>query len=235
MYSMNHRLKASPLTRKAALVPALLGLVACSTSELPPSPEPKPEPLPVVAKPAPPPMRQYEPPPGMTAPQPEPVFPRMEILYLEPDAFPEAPPELRKALDELGCRIPQTADPEAPPTDEYFSQDNLVSGHFKSTAELHWAVFCSRNGETALLLFDSQGRLEDQLEDPRGDGEGGYLDYIDVADREHILEDHESFGGGDTPEPPPILLEGVESGVAGKGSSIYYWHDCQWLQLQGGD
>ena len=57
----------------------------------------------------------------MTAPQPEPVFPRVEVLYLEPDAFPEAPPELRKALAELGCQIPQTADPWDPPTDEYFN------------------------------------------------------------------------------------------------------------------
>ena len=172
-------------------------------------------------------------------PAPRKVDPRAyvprPILYLEPDHFPEAPPELRRALDERGCRIPQIYDPEYPPEIETeLYQGNLVSGHFKSTAELHWAVLCSVDKQTSLLVFDSSGRLEDTLGGPSEDYDGGFIWYVDEADREHILEDHANFGYG-TLKPPPIFHEGVEEGIVGKGSWIHYWHDCQWIGLQGGD
>ncbi len=63
------------------------------------------------------------------------------VLYLDPDQFPEAPPELRQALKERGCGIPQVYDPEIFGSNPEFEQWNLVPGYFKSTAELHWAVF----------------------------------------------------------------------------------------------
>jgi len=73
-------------------------------------------------------------------------------VYLDPDDFPEAPAELRQALSSLGCRIPQVPFWSLP--DEFRPQPphNLVSGYFKSLESLHWAVLCSRSGESALLL-----------------------------------------------------------------------------------
>jgi hypothetical protein len=217
------------LPKKWLLATTILYVIACSPGDPPPSPRPSPPPAPVPSPPG-----AEEPVLELPIPKPPPPYIPSPVLYLEPDQFPEAPPELRQALTELGCGIPQVLDPpESVQTELY--QDNLVSGHFKSTGELHWAVLCSRNKETTLLLFDSLGRLEETLDGPREDDEGSFLWYVDATDREHILEDHASFGGKDTPEPPPIFLEGLEDGLAGKASSIRYWHDCQWIELQGGD
>ncbi len=46
---------------------------------------------------------------------------------------------------------------------------NLISGYFKSLAELHWAVLCSRSGNSSLLLYDSLGQLVEKLEGPSED------------------------------------------------------------------
>lgn len=225
------------MAAKASLLAIIsLGLLACPSRDAPPPPLPVPRenvPAPPVAEPEPP-----APPPRVKPP----LDPRIEawqkagVPYLEPGDFPEAPPELRKALSALGCRIPQVSDyefPDSPPAP--FVPGNLVSGYFKSTSELHWAVLCSQQGRTTLMVFDSLGNLEDQLEGPGDDPAYGFDSYIGVADREHILDDYQSFGGSDTPAPPPIFHEGLESGVSEKASLIYYWHECQWIELQGGD
>lgn len=223
------------MAAKASLLAVIsFGLLGCPSRDAPrppPSVPREPVPWPPVAEPEPPPPPQVEP---ALDPQIE-AWQRAGVQYLEPDQFPEAPLELRKALSELGCRIPQVADyesPDAPPAP--FVPGNLVSGYFKSTSELHWAVLCSQQRNTTLMIFDALGRLEDKLEGPDEDPSYGFLWYVDPADREHILDDHHSFAGAED-LPPPIFHEGVESGFSEKASSIYYWHECQWIELQGGD
>jgi hypothetical protein len=151
------------LPKKWLLATALLCVIACAPGDPPPSPRPSPPPAPVPSPPAIETPPAPAPPVVETPPAPKPVRrKKYPVLYLEPDHFPEAPPELRQGLTEHGCRIPQTYDAE-------------------------------------------------------------------MAGLEYEPEFEQ------TPEPPPIFLEGLEDGLAGKGSSIRYWHNCQWITLQGGD
>lgn len=216
---------------------AVFFLVGCAGDPPQPRVESAPSPAPVpVARPVPPavdPSPVLDPPvapnPAITPSWVEPLEP---TVYLEPDSFPEAPAELRQALHELGCRIPQVYRGWVPEDYEPPSPHNLVSGYFKSLAVLHWAVFCSRSGASALLLFDSEGNLVEEIEPASKDDDHNFDRYVDVAEPQHILEDHESFGG---PKPPLLLHDGIECGFSEKGSHIYYWYKCKWITLQGGD
>ena len=227
----------------------LLTLVGCSPSDKPSAPVAQPEPR-SEANSTPPPQ-QPAPAPAPLPAVPEPTkyrFPDREelanlVVYLDPGDYPELPLEVRQALEDRKCRIPQLYSSSSPIQDPWVAPRNLVSGHFKSLNEVHWAALCSQAGKSSLLVFDSLGQLTDTLGGPSEDsdwmqdlGEGEGLVYswdIGEATPEHIREDEASFGDGSV--SVPILLEGIEDSFVDKGSSIWYWHDCQWIELTGFD
>jgi hypothetical protein len=60
----------------------------------------------------------------------------------------------------------------------------------------------------------------------------GFSCLIGPVGEAYILERREWYGGA---EPPPIDHEGINNAFVGKFSVVRYWHEGEWLKLQGAD
>jgi hypothetical protein len=230
------------------LLASFAGLAACSPGE--------PRPAPAAAMAAPAATRDEEPPVQVAAIEAAPVDYRQaaeetrvrsleavkKLTLLDPDQFPEAPPELRQALQALGCRIPQSLFTYFGGYDsERRAQDGLIPGHFKSSSEIHWAALCTRSEKTSLLLFDSLGQNMEILVEP--------LDNTYVLDSTHLNDqlDFSWYSGvveedvlaaefaeykEEIPTPPLLAVEALASGSNERSVTYFYWHECKWIKLE---
>ncbi|WP_457097995.1 hypothetical protein [Lysobacter sp. P5_B9] len=159
------------------------------------------------------------------------------IPMRDPAEFPALPVNIRQDLERRGCRVPQNQ--EAGPN----TRTNVVSGHFRSATQKDWAVLCSRDGSSALIVY-WHGDVKDVLVEPAspdiewmqgaGPEEWHYTRYIATATPKVIRDLADAFG--DPAElPSPLDHDGIEEGDAAKASSIRYWHQGRWLDLTGMD
>ena len=68
-----------------------------------------------------------------------------EMRRLSPDDFPRLPSEIRRDLIDRGCSIPQVSDDPQP--------HNVVSGRFQERDRLDWAVLCSTDRTSRILIY----------------------------------------------------------------------------------
>ena len=156
-----------------------------------------------------------------------------ETVRISPGMFPDLPSAIVARLRSLGCTVPQTFATTEP--------HNVVKGRFLSKGNADWAVLCSRNRVSSILVFtngspDSMIELEarpdaDWLQ-TIGGGRIGFSRAIDAAGPQYILDHYRAFGG---PAPPPLEHDGINDIFVEKGSVVLYWHEGQWLHLQGAD
>ena len=99
------------------------------------------------------------------------------IRRLPIDSFPQLPEAVAGVLREKGCLVPQP-EPEGPGV-------NVISGEFFAAGQAGWAVLCSTNGQSVILVFrDESGASPEELApaDDRGFlqgvGNGAYLSPI---------------------------------------------------------
>jgi hypothetical protein len=156
-----------------------------------------------------------------------------DVPLRKPAQVPALPLAIRLDLEQRGCLIPQGQ-----------RHANVVSGRFGSAAQRDWAVLCSRDGSSSLLVY-WRGDVRDVLAGPgssdlewmqwQGPDEGWqYMHYIATATPKIIRRLAEAFE--DPSElPVPLDHDGIEEGDAGKASTIRYWHHGQWLELAGMD
>lgn len=160
------------------------------------------------------------------------------IRRLAVDAFPALPPAIREELRNRGCLIPQ----------QTFSDDqagnqpqNVIEGEFFEKGRASWAVLCSVNESSSILVFrDASDRHPEDLaksEDKdqlQGAGKGriAYSRQLAPADRKFIMDHYRAYGG---PEPPPIDHQGIDDAFEGKASVTYYWYRGEWKKLTGAD
>lgn len=154
-------------------------------------------------------------------------------VRLSPTAFPELPAGIVRALLALGCTVPQLWGAE--------KSHNVIRGEFARRGQTDWAVLCSRNRESALLVFWG-GAADSVAEHPSvpdlnflqgvGNDEIGFSRVIGIAGREYILDHYREYGG---PEPPPIDHDGIEDAFEGKASAILYFYKGEWHTLTGAD
>lgn len=161
------------------------------------------------------------------------------IVRLEPAAFPDLPKAIIAVLEARGCRIPQTARATGP--------ENVISGHFfDDPRPLDWAVLCSRNGRSAVLvipgdvgaeLLPPDGRTIVELnEQPDADflqasanDRIGFARSLSTATATTITE----YARHANTSPPSLLHDGIEDALAGKSSVIWYRYAGRWLELAG--
>jgi hypothetical protein len=153
------------------------------------------------------------------------------IRRLQPAAFPQVPKAVRKELEGRKCLIPQTFASKG--------AENLISGEFRKKGETGWAALCSRDGYSTLLVFWNEsarsvaelGRRKDMdmMQAVNASGEAGYSWSIIIVRPNEILarEGNEKAG--------PFDHDGIDDGFLEKGSSIHYFRDGRWLQLEGAD
>ena len=153
---------------------------------------------------------------------------------MSPSEFKTLPIKIEKELQRQGCTIPQV----------YYSEKfwNVIQGEFAKQGQKDWAVLCSRNGVSSILIFWS-GPTQDcdnevapakdkEFLQGIGDGKIGFSRAISPASKKFIHSAHKTYGG---PEPPPIDHEGINDEFMDKGFVIHYCYEGKWLQLQGSD
>jgi hypothetical protein len=154
-------------------------------------------------------------------------------VRLAPAAFPQLPAAVHADLEQRHCRIAQAYDDTAPA--------NVVSGAFRRTGEMDWAVLCSRNDTSRILVYwggapespDSLAAESDRSELQGGVGAGiGYSRALGVASPAYIRQHYEWYGG---PTPPPLDHEGINDIFLEKASVVFYWYNGRWLRLTGAD
>jgi hypothetical protein len=156
-----------------------------------------------------------------------------ETVRVPPSAFSDLPDEIQMELEHRGCTIPQ------PQEAKHVS--NVIRGRFTSAAKMDWAVLCSRERISTILVFRA-GSTSDVAElASRRDadflqgtytGELGFSRKLNVAGPDEIQTHFDAYGG---PQPPTLDHDGIDDAFLEKASVIHYWHEGRWLQLQGAD
>ncbi len=155
-----------------------------------------------------------------------------KILRLPVDAFPQLPATVAKVLESRKCMVPQPDDTGA---------RNVIRGEFIARGEMGWALLCSVNESSTLLVFrndtDEAPQALATSEDRNylqglGGDKIGFSHEITAVGHAFILRHYRAYGG---PQPPPIDHHGIDDAFLGKASTTWYFHAGRWLQLQGAD
>jgi hypothetical protein len=123
----------------------------------------------------------------------------------------------------------------------YPKPHNVIKGSFAKKGQIDWAVLCSSNGNSSILVFwgspaqnvyqHASSPDKDFLQGG-GDGRIEYSRMISPVDGANIIRYYKEFGG---PKPPPIDHQGIEDSFVGKASVILYYYRGRWLKLTGAD
>lgn len=155
------------------------------------------------------------------------------IKRLPPSAFSVLPRAVSSYLTRRKCTIPQS---------DYFEQKhNVIRGQFMIRGRMDWAILCSRNGTSTILIF-APGRTKPVAEIASGEdshylqgGVGGQPEFshsISVATRKDILSYRRVFGGW---LPRPLDHQGIDDSFDGKASVVLYFDKGRWVELTGMD
>jgi hypothetical protein len=156
-----------------------------------------------------------------------------KILRLPPSAFPQIPGNIVRELKRRGCTIPQsTRKPQ-----------NVVVGDFTRLGQQDWAILCSVNRVSSILVFFNGS-------------EKNVHEVARAADRNYLVRDmanqigysrgiytvgKDFIKGHDTaslrPEPPKFDHQGIQDSLLGKAPVIvtHYFYQGNWLKLTGAD
>jgi hypothetical protein len=156
-----------------------------------------------------------------------------QVVRLSPAAFVELPKNVVIELQRRGCTIPQV-----PMVD---GRHNVIKGEFAKPGQLDWAVLCSVERVSSILVFWDGSELEpaeiektkdiDRLQSWGGD-KIVYSREITAIGEKQILEYYRAFGGE---KPPPIDHPGIDDAFFGKASVVRYFYRGKWLHLTGAD
>jgi hypothetical protein len=156
-----------------------------------------------------------------------------QVTRLPPSRFPQLPLAIRQELNRRGCTIPQVWGEKTP--------HNVIKGLFAQRAELDWAVLCSVNRASTILIFRNASTSR-VIELARaadinglqsvGGTQIGYSREISPVGREFIMRHYQAYGGV---TPPPIDHQGIDDAFVGKASVVLYFYRGKWFELTGAD
>jgi hypothetical protein len=156
------------------------------------------------------------------------------VRRLPPDSFPELPAAIRAALAARQCRVPQSFTSARP--------HNVIGGRFARPGQHDWAILCSHQDSSSILIFWGNEQASQSIEFARasdagflqgiGEGRIGYSRIVTVASSARIREYAVSFGGS---LPSVLDHDGLEDSFAGKASTVSYWVGNRRLVLTGAD
>jgi len=156
-----------------------------------------------------------------------------EVVRLAPSSFKQLPRELIQDLERRGCTIPQTWLSRQPV--------NVIRGEFLKKGQSDWAVLCSVNMKSSILIFPggSPANPTKIAEDEDrnmlqgvGQDQVGYSRQIEPVGEKYIMDHYHAYGGT---KPPPIDHLGINDVFLEKASVVLYFHQGKWLQLAGAD
>jgi hypothetical protein len=144
---------------------------------------------------------------------------------LKPVVFSQLPKSVISYLQKRGCTIPQVFGETEP--------HNVIRGQFAKVNQFDWAVLCSRNRVSTILVFwNGSTKSVAEIDQQDDSGAGGSDRLIEVVDKNYILEHYRAYGGK---KPPQIRHQGINDIYVEKASEVHYFYRKRWLQLQGAD
>jgi hypothetical protein len=156
-----------------------------------------------------------------------------EVKRLPPTAFRELPKSISNELQARQRMIPQPAEADA--------LSNVIHGELARRGRTDWAVLCSRDRLSSILIFwggaaknvSEIAKVPDKaMLQGIGYGRIGYSRAINVVGEKYIVDHYRAYGG---PRPPPIDHSGIDDADLGKVSVVLYYSKGEWLRLQGAD
>ena len=154
-------------------------------------------------------------------------------VRLDPSTFTNVPAPVTAELQRRGCTVPQVFGGQQP--------HNVVRGSFRTPDRVDWAVLCSRQRRSSILIFwNGNPKLVSELA-TRSDadflqvispGEIGFSRGIAVASPDYIRRQAQRYG---RPTPPRLTHDGIDDAFVEKASIVWYLDGGKWLQLQGAD
>jgi len=156
-----------------------------------------------------------------------------DIVRLPPSTFPELPGNIVHELQRRGCTIPQEAFTK--------KSHNVVRGEFARLGQADWAVLCSVNRVSSILVFfnGSEKNVHEiaRTEDRNylqgiATGKIGFSRGIRPVEKDFIMRHYRAYGGA---TPPPIDHQGIDDAFIEKASVTHYFHKGNWLKLTGAD
>lgn len=155
-----------------------------------------------------------------------------EIKRLPPAAFPQLPEAVVKKLEARGCTIPQSFIKPQP--------HNVIRGEFARKGQRDWAVLCSTEKKSTILVFwgkpttcpNEVAIIEDRIFLQTIDEQGkiGYSRFIERVGADYILEHYGRYGG-----PKPPHHEGINDAFVEKTAVVHYCYEGKWFRLPGAD
>lgn len=159
-----------------------------------------------------------------------------KVVRLKPSAFSQLPENIVSYLEARGCTVPQIFGETKP--------HNVIRGEFAKSGQFDWAVLCSQNRVSAILVFwDGStksvaeiARVADRNFLQTGAGDDGsnaiFSRAIEAVGKDYIIEHYREYNGK---KPPPIKHQGINDAYVEKASTIRYFYRGRWLELQGAD
>lgn len=157
----------------------------------------------------------------------------IETVRLAANLFPNLSADVVADLSRRGCTIPQPWLATEPA--------NVVYGRFMDPGQVDVAVLCSIERVSSILVYGGNSTdhvaelatMADKvhLQDV-GRGRIGFSRQIGVADSERVRDQRTSLG---RLAPPRTDIDGIEDFFLEKASTIWYWHEAEWLELPGSD
>jgi hypothetical protein len=87
-----------------------------------------------------------------------------QYRYLKTNQFPNVPKPIQEKLAAMGCEIPQSSDNSEP--------HNILKGQFAAAGQWDWAVVCSKNKQSILvILWGGPAQCDSKPWGPYGDKE----------------------------------------------------------------
>jgi hypothetical protein len=162
------------------------------------------------------------------------------VLRLAPSAFPTLPPIIKGDLERRNCTVPQPDPAAIGQTPDRDRLHNVIHGHFQRGRQTDWAVVCSRNRVSTILVF--WGGRANNVSELEGKPDADFLQglgvdtivfsrTIAVASEAHIRD----FFRRDGAKPPVLEHAGIEDIFLGKASTVWYWRTGKWVHLTGAD
>ena len=145
------------------------------------------------------------------------------IERLQPSDFPDLPADVRTALEQRGCTIPQ-------PYNAGGQKKNAINGPFISAGQTDWAVLCSHEKRSAILVFRGghSGQVDSLAEEPDSQylqvvgkpQKIGFSRLLAVAPAKVI---HQHFPRGDHDGIKDVFIE--------KASVVWYRSRGKWTKV----
>ena len=157
------------------------------------------------------------------------------VVRLPPSAFPKLPPAVRAVLQRRGCTIPQSFQATAP--------ENVVRGEFLKRGQQDWAVLCSCELVSRVLIIRGDtGAVVDSLAEEPDVGrlqvvaasQVGYSRVIATAPAKQVRV-YLSQDGAPAIARGGTLHDGIFDVFLEKGAEVFYSDNGTWVTIAASD